>query len=216
MDYSEKFKSESKYRSKWDINLISNSYENLIFSQKKKHHNYNKKIVIYKEPLHSKYQHLQEIKNVKGFVVNVHGPTDFDIHFELPDHIIEKYNNVIFHKYFYKDIDINYDFQSDNLLSTFNVREGKAYRCRLRGIGIKKSNTKSFTVKSNLFLMEIKHLIDRSDLWIRCDLSDIDIYKRLLIDIIIDTKTGPINLTDYLLNRIKSDDDPIFFEYIKT
>lgn len=205
---------EIVYGGKWEINLISNSYNDMFFISNKKFPKQKKRSFLNQEPIKTKYQRMEEISNIKGFVVNVHGPTDFDIDFNLSDDLIKKYNSVIFHKYVYKDIDVNYEFPKDNILSHSEEREGKAYRCRLRRIGLKKTN-KSFMWKSNQLLTEIKHLIDRTDGWVRCNLLDIDVYQRLLIDIIIDTKNGSINLTDYLLNRMKFDDEPIFFEYVK-
>jgi hypothetical protein len=202
------------YGGKWEINLISNSYNDLLFISNRKFPKQKRRSFLNQEPIKTKYQRMEEISDVKGFVVNVHGPTDFDIDFNLSDDLIKKYNNVIFHKYVYKDVDVNYEFPKNNILSHSEEREGKAYRCRLRRIGLQKNN-KSFMWKSNQLLTEIKHLIDRTDGWVRCNLLDIDVYQRLLIDIIIDTKNGSINLTDYLLNRMKSDDDPIFFEYVK-
>ena len=203
------------YRSKWDVNLIADSYANLLFYPNKKVIKPKKRFFLNQEPVKTRYQKMTEIADIKGFVVNVHGPTDFDIDFNFSDELIERYKTVISHKYVYKDIDINYDFPTNNVLSHSSEREGKAYRCRLRKIGLKKVNNKSFIWKSNQLLTEIKHLIDRTDGWVRCNLLDIDVYQRLLIDIIIDTQNGPINLTDYLLNRVKSEQEPIFFEYVK-
>ena len=202
-------------RSKWDINLISNSYNDLVFTSNKKMHKQKNRSFLNPDPIKKKYQHMDEISNIKGFVVNVHGPTDFDIDFDLPEDLLKKYDNVISHKYTYKDIDLNYKFPSDNVLSHSQDKEGKAYRCRLRRIGLKRTDNKAFMWKSNQLLTEIKHLIDRTDGWVRCNLSDIDVYQRLLIDIIIETLTGPINLTDYLLNKMKSEEEPICFEYLK-
>lgn len=207
---------ELLYRSKWDINLVSDPYNNLTFLSNRKSPKPKKRIFLNPDPIKTKYQRMEEINNVKGFVVNVHGPTDFDIDFDLSDDLVKRYDNVIFHKYIYKDIDINYDFPSNNILSHSSEKEGKVYRCRLRKIGLHKKNNKSFMWKSNQLLTEIKHLINRTDGWVRCNLLDIDVYQRLLIDIIIDTKNGPINLTDYLLNRMELEDEPIFFEYVKS
>ena len=207
---------ETPYRSKWEINLISDPYNDLAFFSNKKLNKPKKRIFLNPDPIKTKYQCMQEVTNIKGFVVNVHGPTDFDIDFNLSDELIKIYENVIIHKYIYKDIDKNYDFPSNNILSRSSEKEGKVYRCRLRKIGLHKKNNKSFMWKSNQLLTEIKHLIDRTDGWVRCNLLDIDVYRRLLIDIIIDTKNGPINLTDYLLNRMISEEEPIFFEYMKT
>lgn len=209
---------EPIYRSKWDIKLTSDPYNDTVFHSNKKTNKQKKRIFLNADPVKTSYQRMEEISDIKGFVVNVHGPTDFDIDFNLPDHLIKKYDNVIFHNYTYKeykDTNINYDYSSNNMLSRSTEKEGKVYRCRLRKIGLHKKN-KSFMWKSNQLLTEIKHHIDRTDGWVRCNLLDIDVYRRLLIDIIIDTQNGPINLTDYLLTRVKSEDEPIFFEYVKS
>jgi len=202
------------YRSKWEINLVSEPYNTLSHISNKKPYKLKKRVFLDTENSKSKYQHMDELINVKGFVVNVHGPTDFDIDFNFSDDLVKKYENVISHKYSYKDIDINYDFKLNNVLSRSSEKEGNVYRCRLRKIGLNKQN-KSYMWKSNQLLTEINHLLDRTDGWVICNLLDIDCYKRLLIDIIIETKNGSINLTDYLLNRMKSEDEPIFFEYSK-
>ena len=204
------------YKSKWDINLVPSLYNDSFFVPKKKPQNQKKRSFLNQEPVKSKYQHLKEISDVRGFVVNVHGPTDFDIDFQLSNDLIKNYDSVISHNYTYKDIGINYEFPPNNTLSRSHEQEGKAYRCRLRGIGLNKANNKSFLWKSNQLLIEIIHLLDRTDYWVRCNLLDIDVYNRLLIDIMLDTKNGTINLTDYLLTRMKSENQPIFFEYVKS
>ena len=206
---------ESLYRSKWDINLISDPYNDLAFISTKKPHKQKKRIFLDCDSVKTKYQRMEEVKDVKGFVVNIHGPTDFDIDFNLPDDLIQRYNDVVVNKYGYKDIDNDFNFPLNSILSRSSEKEGRVYRCRLRKIGLHKKNNKAFMWKSNQLLAEINHLINRTDGWVRCNLLDIDVFRRLLIDIIIDTKNGSINLTDYLLNRMKSEEEPIFFEYMK-
>jgi len=116
---------EFLYRSKWDINLISDPYNDLTFLSNKKLPKQKKRIFLNSDHIKTKYQRMEEVSNIKGFVVNVHGPTDFDIDFNLSDDLIKRYDNVIFHKYVYKDIDINYDFPSNNILSRSSEKEGK-------------------------------------------------------------------------------------------
>jgi len=39
------------------------------------------------------------------------------------------------------------------------------------------------------------------------------VYQRLLIDIFVHTATGTINLHDHLLEKVSTDNKPIFFQY---
>jgi len=159
----------------------------------------------------NKYHRMPEIFNVKGFVVNVHDPINFDIDFELSQKTLSMYSSVISNNYNHKDLDENYNVE--NVLSNSGETIGTAYRCRLRGIAV--NQTASSAWKNNQLAVEIKHLLDRSDAWVICTLSDIDGFKRLLIDIVIPTNNGAINLCEYLLNRMEGDDNPIFSPYKK-
>ncbi len=165
----------------------------------------------------SKYQRLPEINNVMGFVVNIHDPTNFDIDFKFSDKLCQKYSNVITNKYKSVEYDSPPSPSKMNTLNTFNVENGITHRCHLRGIGISQYpqhyHTQKNNKKSNQLCLEITHLIDRTDRWIICTLSDIDIYKRLLVDVIINTCTGPINIREYLLTRMSDEDIPIFYAY---
>lgn len=182
----------------------------------------------YKKPKYLKYHKMQEIHNVIGFVVNVHDPTNFDIDFKFEDDkTAYKYCHVISNKYTYTDLtdnfklsascdseaDASYDIEKlmDNNFP--GLKTGTAYRCRLRGIGIQQNQIPSHKWRSNQLKLEIINLIDRADGWITCNLSDIDVYKRLLVDITINTCNGPIDLCQYLLTRMKGEENPIFFQY---
>ena len=61
--------------------------------------------------------------------------------------------------------------------------------------------------------IDIKNLIDINDGWVTCSLSDVDIYRRLLVNIYIDIPSQKINLYDFLLERMESDTDPILHKY---
>lgn len=202
-------------KSKWDIMLIPTINDNCYIPFNHKSIPFKKRSFLNQNFEKTKYTHLNILENVKGFVVNVHGPTDFDIDLDIPKNLLINYSSVISHVYTYKDITKSYEFPKNNILSNSGNREGIAYRCRLRGIGVKKKENNCYNWKSNQLAFEIKHLIDRTDNWVVCTITDIDVYQRLLIDITIDTINGPINLTDYLLNRMKLETEPIFFEYQK-
>lgn len=160
----------------------------------------------------NRYQRMKEIKNIIGFVVNVHDATNFDIDLELPPNTHEKYKDVISNQYVYQDPGPDFLENPDinKLLATPTVI-GTTYRCRLRGVGINQSTYNTW--KSSQICVEIKQLIDRTDGWIICTLSDIDVYQRLLIDIEINTASGSVNLRDYLLTRMSGEEQPLFYAY---
>jgi hypothetical protein len=169
-------------------------------------------IDVYKSK-HNNYQRMREPHNVTGFIVNVHDATNFDIDLEIPTELHDKYRDVISNQYTYQDL--GYDFLENpdlNRTSQITPCIGTTYRCRLRGVGINMSSH-MHTWKSNQMCVEIKQLIDRTDGWVTCVLSDIDVYQRLLVDIVINTCQGPINLGDYLLTRASEEDHPIFYPY---
>lgn len=182
----------------------------------------------YKKTRYLKYHKMQELYDVSGFVVNVHDPTNFDIDFKFEDNkTAYKYCHVISNKYTYGDLtdnfklsascdsdaDASYDIEKLMDNNAEGLKIGIAYRCRLRGIGIQQNQLPSHKWRSNQLKLEIINLIDRADGWITCNLSDIDVYKRLLVDITINTCNGPIDLCEYLLNRMKGEENPIFFPY---
>lgn len=160
----------------------------------------------------NKYQRLKEMKNVLGFVVNVHDATNFDIDLALKASEVNYYQDVISNQYTYQDFNAEF-LENPNLIQCNDVKIGTTYRCRLRGIGINQCAYTANMWKSNQICIEIKKLLDRTDNWVICTLSDIDVYQRLLVDIIICTNNGPINLKTFLLDRMKNESNPIFYAY---
>ena len=164
----------------------------------------------------NKYQRMREIKNITGFIVNVHDATNFDIDLEISPELHEKYRDVISNQYTYQSLEPNFLENPDFNQIKIKPEVGTTYRCRLKGVGINQLACSDHTYKSNMMCVEVKQLVDRTDGWVICNLSDIDVYQRLLVDIIINTINGPINLRDYLLNRMRSEENPIFYPYSST
>lgn len=161
----------------------------------------------------SRYQRLKEIKNINGFVVNIHDATNFDIDLDLPVELRDKYNDVISNEYFYQDLPSDF-LENPNLANQQLIPcKSKTYRCRLKGIGINQLPNNYHIHKNNIISYEIKQLIDNNDGWVLCNLSDIDVYQRLLVDIIIPTNTENISLKDFLLNKMNYEDNPLFYPY---
>lgn len=161
-----------------------------------------------------KYQRMKEIPNVIGYIVNIHDATNFDIDLDISAELHEKYRDVISNQYTYKDLGSNFLENPDfNKIVEIKPQVGTTYRCRLKGVGINQLPHAEHTWKSYLMCVDIKQLIDRTDGWVKCCLSDIDVYSRLLVDIIVDTCNGPINVRDYLLYKMQNEINPIFYPY---
>lgn len=160
----------------------------------------------------NKYRRLREVKDISGFIVNVHDATNFDIDLDIPSHIHDRYSSVITNTYSYQVISDNL-MKNPSLLSSSSPHTGTTYRCRLRGVGINHLPSSVQIWKNNQVCVNVKQLIDRVDGWVTCTLSDIDVYQRLLVDICIHTTSGNIDLKDYLLTHMIGDDTPIFYPY---
>jgi len=163
-----------------------------------------------------KYKKFREINNVIGFIVNVHNATNYDIDLFLPNNIHEKYKNVIINKYSYNEVD-------DNMNIEKTIKNSYTYRCRLRGVGINSltnptdlsnNGVKPHCLKNYYLTIDIKQLIDRTDGWILCNISDIDVYKRLLVEIIVPTMSGDVNIKNLILDNSKNESNPIYYHYL--
>lgn len=157
-----------------------------------------------------RYQRLREIPNISGFMVHIHDATNYDVDLDIPSDVLSKYADVISNTYTYKALPANFLSNPDiRSLSCTDTKTGTTYRCRLRGVGINHSQA----WKHKAIALEVKQLIDRTNGWITCTISDIDVYNRILVDIVIHTRTESINLRDYLLTNKHVQDDAIFYAY---
>lgn len=155
-----------------------------------------------------KYQKLREIYDVKGFVVNVHDSANFDIDLNIPRHLSERYSSVITNTYSYKDMSEDFIKSPDlEKVKALPSLTGQTYRCRLKGIGLRTDFNNWETFQRTIM---VRRLIDRADGWVTCTISDIDIYRRLLIDIQISVKDRKVDLKEFLLG---SDKGSFYFDY---
>jgi hypothetical protein len=162
-----------------------------------------------------RYKKMATATNIVGFIVNVHDATNFDIDLDMSPELHQQYQDVISNQYTYQDLEPDFIENPDfTKLATLNPKIGITYRCRLKGIGINQSSTSSSHYwKSNQMCIEVKQLMDRTDGWVLCTVSDIDVYQRLLVDISIETSNESINLRNYLLARMANETNPIFYPY---
>ena len=152
------------------------------------------------------YQRYSETKNVLGFVTNIHDAVNYDIHLFLTPELERRYNNVIVEEYSY------IDFTGLNIPTNYedvNTHEkSKTYRCRLKSVGV---NEKAHSECTNRVMcgrngthasIDVSRLIDRADGWVICNISDVDVYRRVLVDVIITVKSK--NTVDLTLNYLYS------------
>lgn len=128
-------------------------------------------------------------------VINVHDAINFDIdlgNFEVSDKIVKNFYEYLLLR---KDKLSSYSFEE---LMNKEIKKGISYRCRLRGINKKHGNNKK--------TLEIKKMMDSVNGQIKCRVREVDIYQRLLVDIIV-VKEKPFDLKEYLLK------DPSFYPY---
>lgn len=168
----------------------------------------NPKLNINPNKVTHRYHHVRELGYVKAFMVNVHDATNYDIDLILPSHLLTRYRTVLSNNYLYKefnDLTINPE-TIDNLPN----RIGITYRCRLRGVGLNANLDRRINFQ---LATEIKQLTDRTDGWINCVLTDIDIYRRLLIDIYITVDQKIIDLKEFLLAKEDEKGIALFHPY---
>lgn len=186
--------------------------------------NINSSYNIYEVNNVNPYKKLDDIKNIYGFVVNIQDVLNFDIDFnqgeEYNNHIgtnnagetnifLHNYKSVHLHKKMYEYVEYKENFEE-----TW-TKKGYTYRCHLRGIDIigrKTKEEKTEREKKIIFSAknDIDKLIKNNNRWVVCNLGDIDIYNRILIDLFIITEQGhKINLANHLIDTYPS----IYTEY---
>ena len=140
------------------------------------------------------YTRVQPLYNHRAFIVNIYDPTNFDI--DLGDNINPfVYNDVHTSEYQYSEYD-------ENNIGEYVPKIGKTYRCRLRGVTVPKI-IKDNKWKYNKLTIEVKKMVDRVDGWVVLTLGDIDVYSRILVDMVIYYKDGSfVCVRDYIENQI--------------
>ncbi|HSW76486.1 MAG TPA: hypothetical protein VLG50_05550 [Candidatus Saccharimonadales bacterium] len=140
---------------------------------------------------------------IMGFVVNTYDALNYDIDFPFVD--IKLLDTVKSNEYHYKNI-----MKNGHLSSSL---KGKSYRCRLNGIEINAHHYNRSQIKK--YTNDVRKLFDRGDGWIECTLKGIDVFKRLLVDIIVLLPNDRIDLYKYILDKSNDDPSPPFNKYIK-
>ncbi len=124
----------------------------------------------------------------------------------IGSHIANRYYMVHKEPYTYTDVQIENGQLIDTvryndifgIISSGVIKNGSSYRCRLKKI----DNVKS----ANSILEEVENLVYYNDGWVICEISDVDIYNRLLVEIY------DINMT-YSINKVLLNNYSQFFKY---
>lgn len=140
------------------------------------------------------YQKHPEISNVVGFIVNIHDAVNYDIDLFLTEEQRLRYEDVIKDPYDY--VDIHRRDIEDRVPTIDEAHKHQlsstAYRCRLKGVGINSKNLNHRSYDRNIYGKNIMHasihvcrIVDRCGGWVICNVTDIDVYRRLLVDIFV-------------------------------
>lgn len=130
------------------------------------------------------YTRMRPVPNVSGSIICVHSPINYDIKLSIGEQQERWYASVT------KD---TYNYVNDESDLIFKT----TYRCRLSGIEEDKSNQ----ILLSTVLEDIKSVLASSNSEVVCKLGDIDIYNRLLVDIVITIGDEKVDLKDYLLSK---------------
>lgn len=146
------------------------------------------------------------LSGVKGFVVHIYDLINFDIDLIIPDEHQNFFKNALMKNYVY------FEYNDRELLNHSHIEQqlGKAYRCHLRGVSINKALLRKFSSASSLLKIEIERLLNHTNANVICNISGIDGYSRVLVEIFIETSKGLIDLKNFLLEAQRNLDIKLF------
>ena len=147
------------------------------------------------------YQKLPQVKETYlAYVVAVRDPLNFHLDIYWPTEMAERYSSAI--RY-------DYTFISEELGSNVQVRP--AYSCHLRGVEIVQTAANDFSNMKEAYILMSKRIL-RAGGWIIVSVSDIDVYRRILVNVFDVVSRDSLNRE--LLSRVSSrTGGPIAKEY---
>lgn len=149
------------------------------------------------------YQKLPLVKELYlAYVVAVRDPLNFHLDIYWPEKIAKRYTSAT--KY-------DYTFVSEELGP--GVFKRQALSCHLRGVEIVQNDENDFTNMKEAYVIISKRIL-RAGGWVVVSVGDIDIYKRILLDI-FDIGTG-VSLNRELLSFVsEKTGEKIAKEYVR-
>jgi hypothetical protein len=127
-----------------------------------------------------KYQKMRPTKEIYlAYVVAIRDPLNVDLDIYWPEYVSEKYSSAL---------NYQYEFVSEELEPVVHTRT--AYSCHLRGVEITPDPIRvddsevirpSFIHMKDAFIY-VSSQINKNNGWVLVSISDIDIYKRVLVN----------------------------------
>ena len=118
------------------------------------------------------YQKIpQSRETYLAYVVAIRDPLNLHLDIYWPSEVADRYSNAIHY---------DYTFISEELGNQICTRS--AYSCHLRGVEIVSTSPNDFTNMKEAYIL-ISKRIARSGGWVLVSLTDIDIYRRILINV---------------------------------
>lgn len=137
------------------------------------------------------YQKLPQNKELYlAYVVAIRDPLNYHLDIYWPKKLAERYSSTI---------QYDYTFVSEELGE--GVYRRQAVSCHMRGVEIIQRDEDDFTNMKEAYLIVSKRIL-RAGGWVVVSVGDIDVYKRILIDI-HDIGTG-CSLNEELLSYVSS------------
>lgn len=149
------------------------------------------------------YQKLPPNKETYlAYVVAIRDPLNLHLDIYWPPEIVERYNTSLHY---------DYRFISEELEPKIHQRI--AYSCHLRGVEIIPNGPNDFTNMKEAYILISKRIL-RSGGWILVSVGDIDVYRRILINIFDVVTRQSIN--HELLGKVSErTGEPIAKEYVR-
>lgn len=155
------------------------------------------------KPIPTLYKKLPHVKETYlAHVVAIRDPLNFHLDIYWPEDISKRYDSTLHY---------DYTFVSEELDPGVYVRP--AYSCHLRGVEITQTDQNDFINMKEAYILISKRIL-RSGGWVLVSVSDIDIYRRILVNVfdIITRKSINQELLDYVSERTQ---EHIAKEYIR-
>lgn len=120
----------------------------------------------------SPYQKLPQVNEIfLAYVVAIRDPLNLHLDIYWPSVVAERYCSAVHY---------DYTFISEELPEKIHTRE--AYSCHLKGVEIISPAANDFTNMKESYILISKKIL-RSGGWILVSIGDIDIYRRILVNI---------------------------------
>lgn len=143
------------------------------------------------------YKRLEPVQGCTGFVAHVNDAANYDIDICLPPQFRRRYSQAIINQFTFSYLPES-DFITGHDPTLIREQTGYAYRCRLRGIGVTKTPDKALHRE---LTHRVQHLINQADRYVTVAISDIDVYRRVLVDILVPLESQNVDLKTFILQH---------------